>query len=195
MLLIATSFALIGCGEFDKIFVMDNGKSTEENKLSSSELSSLQLEDDTESVVISNLNTLKDSDFDIEKDQKSIGTTLSYISRVLKRSELLPKEKHSQCSCSYAASTHELATEALGTILVKVYAQGIMAKSSDDPKTYKELYGQFKTHKEILTDLSKIDAVELSSTSDEKVTLSSLQKKAQTYLTQLTPAPKEEKKE
>ena len=104
LLLIATSFALIGCGEFDKIFVMDNGKSTEENKLSSSELSSLQLEDDTESVVISNLNTLKDSDFDIEKDQKSIGTTLSYISRVLKRSELLPKEKRSQLESVFSTT-------------------------------------------------------------------------------------------
>lgn len=200
--------AAMGCGQYSetdenpvekflaKVFVMDTGKENSPKTLSKNTVELLLLDnDDSEEKVISSLKRLKDSDFSIEKEQKEISISLKYIDQILKRSELLPKEKRSKCQCSYKTETFKLATETLGHFLIAINKEHVTILASEKPKQYQDIYRQFKDGKTLLEDLSKVDSIEMASIKDERETIDSIKALAKKYLSELESKKEESPKE
>lgn len=162
--------ALTGCGEnvpgfeeaLGKVFVTGtNREGSSFGDLSKETVGKLNLDVDDEAAVVSNLTTLKDKDFDIDGEHKNVLVSLNYITTIVRRSELLPKDKQSPCQCHYAASTFKLAVEVLGEYLIKLQKQNLMMLVKEELEKYQQLYQQFSLGKEILGELSKVDILKL----------------------------------
>ncbi len=182
LFLLPLSLLWAGCGEnaesfpsfeeaLEKVFV--TGSKKEESSSSSGDLSKetvekLNLHVDDEAAVISNLTTLKDKDFNIADEQKNALISLNYVTTIVRRSELLPKDKQSPCQCHYAASTFKLAAQVLGDYLLKLQKQNLSVLAKEDLDKFQELYDQFSLGKEILEELSKADVLRLPMAKDSK---------------------------
>jgi len=167
-----------GCGEnapgfeevLGKVFITgrDQGEST--GTLSKETVEKLNLDVDDEATVVSNLIALKDKEFniDVDDEQKKALTSLNYLTTIVRRSALLPKEKQSPCQCHYAVSTFKLAVEVLGEYLLKLKQQNLLTRVKDELDIYQQLYDQFSLGKEILEALSKVDILRLPVARDSK---------------------------
>jgi hypothetical protein len=190
-----------GCGEkaesfpsfeeaLEKVFVTGSKKEGSEGSgdLSKETVQKLNLQVDDEAAVISNLTTLKDKDFNIADEQKNVLTSLNYVTTIVRRSELLPKDKQSPCQCRYAASTFKLAVQVLGDYLLKLQKQNLSVLAKEDLDKFQELYNQFSLGKEILEELSKVDVLRLSTAKDskEREELEEIKKAAEEVLKKLS---------
>lgn len=205
--LLIFSFPLLllgaGCGEeapgfeevLGKVFVTGSEKGEESTgKLSNETVEKLNLDVDDETTVISNLNALKDKEFNIDDEQKNALISLNYVTTIVRRSSLLPKEKQSPCQCHYATSTFKLAVEVLGDYLVKLRRQNLLTRVKNELDAYQQLYEQFSLGKEILEELSKVDILRLPMARDskEKEGLEEIKKAATEALKKLSSDTKDE---
>lgn len=190
---------LSGCGDFEealeKYFVTGKGTEESSGNLTKETVEKLNLNVDNESTVITNLNALKDKDFNIEDDQKNVLLSIHYLTTIVQRSELLPKEKQSPCQCHYLASTFRLAVEVLGDYLVKLHKQNLAIRAKEDLEKYQQLYHQFSLGKEILEDLSKVDILRLTvaRNSKEREEIEEIKKAAEEALKKLSSTPSDPK--
>lgn len=178
LFLVPLSFLWAGCGEnaqswpsfeevLGKVFITGSEKEGG-GDLSKETVDKLNLQVDDEATVISNLTALKDKDFNIEGEHKHVLVSLNYLTTIVRRSELLPKDKRSPCQCHYAASTFKLAVQVLGDYLVKLKQQNLLILVKEDLDTFQELYNQFSLGKEILEELAKVDILRLETAKDSK---------------------------
>ncbi|MEK7790035.1 MAG: hypothetical protein AAB309_00230 [Deltaproteobacteria bacterium] len=191
-----------GCGEYaesfpsfeealGKVFVTGSEKEgISSGDLSKETVEKLNLQADDEATVISNLTTLKDKDFNISDNEKNVLISLNYITTIVRRSELLPKDKQSPCQCHYAASTFKLAVEVLGGYLLQLQKQNLSVLAKEDLEKFQELYNQFSLGKEILEELSKVDVLRLpmAKGSKEREELEEIKKVAAEALKKLSSA-------
>ncbi len=183
---------LAGCGEagvegtLGKIFIMDTGEKKVADSLSKEFVEKLNVDVDDEGVIVSNLRSLQDKDFDLEKNQANALSGLQYIMTMIRRSEFVPDSKRSECQCKYSNDTYIEATKALGHFLVNMHKEKVSELNKDNPETFREAYRQFKIGKDLLEDLTKIDpGLHAKSKGDqEDVTL--IKETAKQYLSQLS---------
>lgn len=178
LFLLPLSLLWAGCGEkaqswpsfeeaLGKVFITGSEKEGS-GDLSKETADKLNLQADDEAAVISNLKNLKDKDFSIDGEHKNVLISLNYLTTIVRRSELLPKDKRSPCQCHYAVSTFKLAVEVLGDYLVRLKQQNLLVLVKEDLDTFQELYNQFSLGKEILEELSKVDVLRLETAKDSK---------------------------
>lgn len=211
LFLLPLSLLVTGCGEnassfpsfeevLGKVFITGKEGSSS-GDLSKETVDKLNLQADDEATVISNLTALKDKDFNIEGEHKNVLVSLNYLTTIVRRSELLPKDKRSPCQCHYAASTFKLAVEVLGDYLMRLKQQNLLILVKEDLDTFQELYNQFSLGKEILEELSKVDVLRLETAKDskEREELEEIKKAAEEALKKLSgvtggasPQPKKE---